>query len=170
MGRRSVLPAMTPEVAAAFDGFPTPVRRRLLEVRSLIFATAARSNEVGPLTETLKWGEPAYLTEATKIGSTIRLGWVKSSERNCAVLFNCRTTLIESFRERFPDAFTFEKNRAILLSPPGPLPETALAVCLAMALTYHRGAASRRWTAPVPNALQPLGGQVSRRDGMNSAS
>ena len=135
---------MTAEVASAFEGFPTQVRRRLLQVRRLIFATAARSNEVGPLTETLKWGEPAYLTEATKSGSTIRLGWIRSSDEKCAVLFNCRTTLIESFRERFPDAFAFEKNRAILLSPFGPLPEVELAACLAMALTYHRQPGSRK--------------------------
>jgi len=77
---------MTPEVAAAFDGFPTPVRRRLLEVRSLIFATAARSNEVGPLTETLKWGEPAYLTEATEIGSNpARMGQVLGKKLRRAV-------------------------------------------------------------------------------------
>ena len=30
---------------------------------------------VGPLTETLKWGEPAYLTEVTKAGTTVRIAW-----------------------------------------------------------------------------------------------
>jgi len=69
---------------------------------------------------------------------------IRSSDEKCAVLFNCRTTLIESFRERFPDAFAFEKNRAILLSPFGPLPEVELAACLAMALTYHRQPGSRK--------------------------
>ncbi len=59
-------------VAAAFSVFPDRVRARLLEVRDLIFETAASAGGVGPLTETLKWGEPAYLTEATGSGSTIR--------------------------------------------------------------------------------------------------
>jgi hypothetical protein len=107
-------------------------------VRSLIFETAARVEGVGHLTETLKWGEPAYLTEATGSGSTIRLGWFRSSERDCAVLFNCRTTLVDDFRDWFPDAFAYEKNRAILLDSSEPLPQAPLSACLGMALTYHR--------------------------------
>jgi hypothetical protein len=129
---------MPADVAAAFAGFPERVRARLLEVRDLIFETAAAIEGVGPLTETLKWGEPAYLTEATGSGSTIRLGRVRSSERECAVLFNCRTTLVDDFRERFPEVFAFEKNRALLLDASKPLPRPPLSTCLGMALTYHR--------------------------------
>ena len=129
---------MPAEVTAVFSTFPTIVRTRLLEVRELIFETAAAIESVGPLTETLKWGEPAYLTQATGSGSTIRLGWLRSSERACAVLFNCRTTLIDDFRSQFPDVFAYEKNRAILLDGRKPLPKAPLSACLAMALTYHR--------------------------------
>ena len=126
------------EVAAVFSAFPARVRARLLEVRDLIFETAADIEGVGRLTETLKWGEPAYLTEATGSGSTIRLGWLKSSERECAVLFNCRTTLVDDFRSQFPDAFAYQKNRAILLDAGEPLPRAPLSACLGMALTCHR--------------------------------
>jgi len=129
---------MPAEVTAVFSTFPTIVRTRLLEVRELIFETAADIKGVGPLTETLKWGEPAYLTQATGSGSTVRLGWVRSSERACAVLFNCRTTLIDDFRSQFPDVFAYEKNRAILLDARELLPEAPLRSCLGMALTYHR--------------------------------
>ena len=131
-------PPIPADVAAVFAAFPERVRARLLEVRNLIFETAAASESVGPLTETLKWGEPAYLTEATRSGTTIRLGWVRSSERKCAVLFNCRTTLVDDFREQFPDVFVYEKNRAILLDANKPLPRVPLSTCLGMALTYHR--------------------------------
>ena len=129
---------MPAEVTAVFSTFPTIVRTRLLEVRELIFETAAAIESVGPLTETLKWGEPAYLTQATGSGSTIRLGWLRSSERACAVLFNCRTTPIDDFRSQFPDVFAYEKNRAILLDARELLPEAPLRSCLKMALTYHR--------------------------------
>lgn len=128
---------MPTDVAATFSAFPEHVRARLLEARDLILETAADIEGVGPLTETLKWGEPAYLTEATRSGSTIRLGWSRSSERECAVLFNCRTTLVDDFRERFPDVFAYEKNRAILLDAREPLPRAPLSSCLGMALTYH---------------------------------
>jgi hypothetical protein len=129
---------MLPDVAAAFAAFPERVRARLLEARDLIYETAADIEGVGPLNETLKWGEPAYLTEATGSGSAIRLGWFRSSKRECAVLFNCRTTLVSDFRDLFPDAFVYEKNRAILLDAGKPLPEAPLRSCLGMALTYHR--------------------------------
>ncbi len=107
-------------------------------MRELIFETAADIKGVVPLTETLKWGEPAYLTEATGSGTTIRLGRSRSPERECAVLFHCRTTLVDDFRSQFPGVFVYEKNRAILLGARDPLPEAPLSTCLGMALTYHR--------------------------------
>jgi hypothetical protein len=137
-GRRPNPPQMPRDVAHAFDAFPAGVRQRLLQVRGLIFETAARTDGVGPLAETLKWGEPAYLTEATGSGTTIRLGRLRSSDETCAVLFNCRTTLVETFREQFSGVFAYEKNRAILLRTSGALPKAPLAICLAMALTYPR--------------------------------
>jgi hypothetical protein len=132
------LPPMPADVARAFDGFPYPIRRRMIAVRRLIFAIAEATAGVGALTETLKWGEPAYLTEATRSGSTIRLGRLKSSMNRGAILFNCRTTLVETFRARFPDAFAYDGTRALLIDAGGPLPKVELASCLALALTYHR--------------------------------
>jgi hypothetical protein len=134
--RRS--PLMPADAAAAFAALPERVRARLLEARDLVFETAANIEGVGPLTEALKWGEPAYLTEATRSGSTIRQGWFRSSERECAVLFNCRTTLVDDFRSQFPGVFAYEKNRTILLDAREPLQKAPLSACLGMALTYHR--------------------------------
>uniref|UniRef100_UPI002F3F37FA DUF1801 domain-containing protein n=1 Tax=Aminobacter sp. NyZ550 TaxID=2979870 RepID=UPI002F3F37FA len=129
--------AMPAAVAVAFAAFPAPVRARLLDIRRLILSTAAETSGVGPLTETLKWGEPAYLTETSGSGSTIRLGWPKPGGRTCAVYFNCQTTLVESFRAHFGETFAYQGNRALLLDVDKPLP-APLAICLAMALTYHR--------------------------------
>ena len=137
-GRRLSPPQMPKDVVRAFDAFPAPVRRRLLQVRGLIFETAVRTDGVGPLAEALKRGEPAYLTEATGSGTTIRLGRLGSSDESCAVLFNCRTTLVETFRAQFSGVFGYEKNRAILIRTSGALPRAPLAMCLGMALTYHR--------------------------------
>ena len=129
-------PPLPRDVSRAFDAFPAPMRKRLLQVRDLIFATAAAHEEVGRLSETLKWGEPAYLTEATGSGSTIRLGRLKGSE-HAAILFNCKTTLIDTFRDRFPDQFEYRQTRALLLPVAGKLPKQELSVCLSLALTYH---------------------------------
>jgi hypothetical protein len=124
------------EVSRAFDALPAPMSKRLLQVRDLIFATAAAHDDVGEITETLKWGEPAYLTDETGSGSTIRLGRLKDSE-HAAILFNCKTTLVETFRERFPDQFEYRQTRALLLPVAGKLPKRELSVCLSLALKYH---------------------------------
>jgi hypothetical protein len=131
-----IVPPLPREVRLAFDAFPAPIRKRLLDVRKLIFAAAREDDQVGPLTETLKWGEPAYLTEQSGSGSTIRLGRVKDSE-HAAVLFNCKTTLVDTFRERFPDEFEYRQTRALLLPVSGALPKHPLSICVSLALTYH---------------------------------
>lgn len=129
--------AMPTHVAAAFKAFPAPVRERLEYVRALIFNLAAENKNIGPLTETLKWGEPAYLTEATGSGSTIRLGWPKTHPNHVALYFNCKTTLLSNFRKHFPKAFEYSGNRAILLAIHDPVNDDALSLCISMALTYH---------------------------------
>jgi hypothetical protein len=112
------------------------MRRSLLALRKLIFDTAASTAKVGELEETLKWGEPAYLTPS-KSGSTMRINWKRSSPSQYALCFICHTNLIETFRMLFPDDFTFEGNRAIVFHQAEPLPKDALAFCIAAALTYH---------------------------------
>ena len=62
-------------VAETFDSYPPNMRRALLALRSLIFETAASTDGVGVLEETLKWGEPAYLTSESRSGSTVRIAW-----------------------------------------------------------------------------------------------
>ena len=129
--------SMEPAVKAAFDRHPAPLRDALLEVRGLILATARNTPRVGPIVETLKWGEPAYLPRAPRVGTTVRLDAVKGSKNDYAVLFHCQTTLVESFRVLYPDVFRFEGRRAIVLTVGEPLPEAPFSHCIARALTYH---------------------------------
>lgn len=125
------------EVADVFGAYPPAVRVKLMALRRLIFDTAAKEG-VGPITETLKWGEPAYLTEKTKAGSTVRLGWKPSAPDHFALYFNCNTSLVEDFRRLFGDRLSFQGNRAIVLSPSDDLGALPLGACITMALTYHR--------------------------------
>jgi hypothetical protein len=128
---------MPEEVRAALLRLPAHLRPTLLEVRGLILEVAAAA-EVGPLTETLKWGEPAYLTEVSRSGTTIRLGVTRGEVSRCAVFFNCKTRLVEGFRERFAEEFSYEGKRALVLPHEADWSREALALCLADALTYHR--------------------------------
>ena len=58
-----------PAVAAVFAAYPAELRDRLMALRRLIFETAATTEGVGPLEETLKWGQPSYLTRRSRSGS-----------------------------------------------------------------------------------------------------
>ena len=126
-----------PAVAAAFDALPAPQRHRLLAVRELVFATAAATPAIGALTESLKWGEPAYRPVRARTGTTVRLGITPRAADACAVLVNCKTNLLATFRDLYPDSFGFEGERALILDPARPLPMDALSHCLSLALTYH---------------------------------
>ena len=125
-------------VARAFATYPLDIRRRLLVLRALIIETAASTDGVGALEETLKWGEPAYLTSESKIGSTIRISWKKSAPKKYAMYSNCQTNLVEMFRTLFPSEFEFAGNRAIVLGVSAAVPTDALVFCIRAALTYHR--------------------------------
>ena len=126
------------DVARTFASYPPQLRRKLLALRELILDTAAATPGVGEIEETLKWGEPAYLTAVSKSGSTIRLAPVKSSVSQFALYFNCKTTLVDTFRTLFPHELSYEGNRAIVLDAGQALPRDALAFCIQAALTYHR--------------------------------
>ena len=121
---------------ALFDTYPAPVKARLLALRRLIFETAKATKGVGALEETLKWGQPSYLTPETGSGSTIRIDQVKPAAGQVAIYFHCQTNLVETFRELYPE-LSYSGNRAILLDVAGKLPEVALRHCVALALTYH---------------------------------
>jgi hypothetical protein len=134
-----------PAVDAVFRGYPAPIKTRLLALRRLIFDTAKVTKGVGALQETLKWGQPSYLTPETKSGSTIRIDQLKSGANGYAVYFHCQTDLVETFRELYPTEMRYGGNRSILLNAEDDLPEAALRHCVALALTYHlrKGKAAR---------------------------
>lgn len=125
---------MNPDVAAVLDAYPAPLRDRLLALRALIQATAAATDGVGPLEETLKWGEVSYLTSASGSGTTVRIGRDKRSGRP-AIFVNCKTDLLSRYRALYPNAFTYDGERGVVV---GDAPdEAALKHVVALALTYH---------------------------------
>ncbi len=131
-------PFQTAAVAEKFDAYPPAMRRKLLALRRLIFETAANIEHVGELEETLKWGEPAYVTTATGAGSTVRIDWKKARPTQYAMYFNCRTDLVSTFRTLFPTELKYEGNRAIVFDEHESVPAEAVVFCISAALTYHR--------------------------------
>jgi hypothetical protein len=132
-----------PDVKAVFDAYPAPVRRPLLVLRELIFAAAAEREDIGEIVETLKWKQPAYLPARPRIGTTIRIDALPGTSPGYAMFFHCQTTLVATFRELYPDEFTYQGNRAIVFSPARPVAGGPLKHCILLALAYHVRSAVR---------------------------
>ena len=124
-----------PEVASVFARYPDNVRAKLLALRELILETAKELSEVTTLEETLKWGEPSYLT---KNGSTLRIDWKSKTPDQYAMYFKCTSRLVETFREVYKNQFRFEGKRAIVFGLEDQIPEKELKGCIKTALTYHK--------------------------------
>ena len=134
-GQRLVDKIENSDVAEVFDNYPSHIRRKLMFLRQLVFDTASETEGVGVLDETLKWGEPSYLTKG---GSTIRIDWKESRPDQYGIYFHCRTKLVDTFRELYGETFRFDGNRAILFNDDEQLPTDELKHCISLALTYHR--------------------------------
>jgi hypothetical protein len=122
-------------VAKVFAAYPPVLRPALLALRTLIFGMADAQLGKGGLIETLKWGQPAYLPVKPRTGTTLRIDAVKGDPDRYAVDFHC--PLVGSFRELYPDEFTFEGNRVLLFARDDKPPQAALKHCIGLALTYH---------------------------------
>ncbi len=110
----------------------------LRELRRLILEVAASTEGVGPLEETLKWGQPSFLTRASNSGTTIRIDRLSKTDDRPALFVSCQTDLIQTCKTIYPDALSYQGNRAIVLDAEKPLPEDELRHCIALALTYKR--------------------------------
>ncbi|WP_378173229.1 DUF1801 domain-containing protein [Aquimarina sp. SS2-1] len=110
------------------------MREKIGHLRNLIIETANGIKDITHLEETLKWGEPSFLT---KKGSTIRIDWKEKQPDQYAMYFQCTSKLITTFRVLYKDTFRFEGNRAIIFSMQTNIPTRELKNCIAAALNYH---------------------------------
>ncbi len=110
-------------------------RVSMTALRELVQNVAAEV-EAGPLTETLKWGQPSWLTEATGAGTTLRMGTVDADR--VALFVHCQTDLVDRYRTQFPEVFEYDGTRAVIVPPDTDWPEVPLRAVIGQALTYKR--------------------------------
>lgn len=123
-----------PKVEEKFASYPDTVRDKMLFLRNLVIATAEETAGIDELEETLKWGEPSFVT---KSGSTLRMDWKEKSPEQYAMYFQCTSRLVGTFRVVFEHEFQYEGNRAIVFQLNQKIPELALKECIKATLTYH---------------------------------
>lgn len=123
-----------PEVRAKFETYPAPIRTKMLRLRRLILETARDHDVLDSVQESLKWGEPSYLSKG---GSAVRIDWKPDSPRQYAMYFQCQTSLVATFREVHGSKLEFEGNRAIVFKRAEALPVGPVKHCVSLALRYH---------------------------------
>ncbi len=120
------------EVSRIINSYPNNAKEKLLFLRGLIIE-AATELKIIKIEETLKWGEPSYIT---KNGSTIRIDWKNKHPNHYSIFFNCKTKLVDTFRELYKDQLTFKGNREIIFKMDEKIAVEELKHCLKLALTY----------------------------------
>ncbi len=124
-----------PKTTEVFENYPDFVRSQMEQLRELVLQAASEVDDLENLEETLKWGEPSYLT---KHGSTVRMDWKEKKPDQYAMYFKCTSKLVPTFKELYQDTFTFEGDRAIIFKLDEKIPKKELKHCIKLALTYHK--------------------------------
>lgn len=124
----------SPEVEAVFEAYPDGVKDKMQTLRNLVIETAREDDGISVLDETLKWGEPSYVT---KKGSTLRMDWKAKTPDHYQLYFQCSSRLVETFRLVYDHVFHFEGNRAIVFPLDQKLPIDAVKKCISTTLNYH---------------------------------
>lgn len=97
------------KVLEKFNSYPDFVRDRMQYLRELVIETAEEIETVKVLEETLKWGEPSFVT---KYGSTLLMDWKEKTPNQYAMYFQCTSRLIDTFRVVFDQKFQFEGKKS----------------------------------------------------------
>ncbi|MEQ8218628.1 MAG: DUF1801 domain-containing protein [Arenibacter sp.] len=124
-----------PKVDAVFANYPDFVRDKMQALRELVLETAEETEGVYQLEETLKWGEPSFVT---KDGSTLRMDWKEKTPDQYAMYFHCTSRLVDTFRLVFNQKFQYEGKRAIVFQLNQTIPKEELKECIKASLTYHK--------------------------------
>ncbi|WP_420399572.1 DUF1801 domain-containing protein [Flagellimonas sp.] len=124
-----------PDFENRIQDYPSEIKEKMQGLRTLVVEAASEVEGITHLEETLKWGEPSFVT---KQGSTLRMDWKPKTPNQYALYFQCTSKLVHTFRLVFANDFAFEGNRAILLPIDAALPTEELKACIQATLNYHK--------------------------------
>jgi hypothetical protein len=117
------------------DEYPATVKNKMIFLRNLIIEVAKEAEDLNQIEETLKWGEPSFIT---KHGSTLRMDWKEKTPDQYALYFKCTSKLIETFKNVFGEKLKYEGNRAIVFDLNQEIPVDEIKSCIKAALLYHK--------------------------------
>lgn len=128
-----------PAVKAVFEAYPQDIRAPLEDLRETILDVGRALNGIGPLEESLKWGQPAYRPLRPRTGTTVRIGPATDADGQpgYALYVPCQTTLIRDIRRLYRDRLRYAGDRAVVFAAGETPPPAPLKHFIALALTYH---------------------------------
>ncbi|MEX0312474.1 MAG: hypothetical protein AB3N17_19780 [Tateyamaria sp.] len=129
---------MTPSpILARTEGWPAAAQGHFARMRTLVYEVAAAA-DVGPLDESLKWGQPAWRPQRPRVGSTLRVDWSPATPDRLMSFVDCKTDLAAQMETRFPGQFHNDGRRALGFDLHRPLDDDAVWQLAHLTLTYHR--------------------------------
>ncbi len=124
-----------PDISSILETYPETTLTRYQEFKELVLETADSIDDIKWLEENIKWNELSF---RSNIGSPFRFGWNSKSPDQFGIYFICSTTLIETFKQLYPDFFTFDGNRGLIFELNQAFPIEPLSHCLKLALRYKK--------------------------------
>ncbi len=131
-----------PDILNTIAAWPPSAQQHLLSARAIAFETAETAS-TGPLSESLKWGQPAWRPSRPRTGSTLRLNWSPDWPGQLLAYVDCKTDLASQMSTRFPQQFGNDGRRSLAFDLDVPLPQDAIAQLAHLTFTYHRQKLSR---------------------------
>lgn len=128
---------LSPRIRKTIADWPQAAQDHLKAARR-IACDMAQSAAIGPLEESLKWGQPAWRPRAPRTGATLRLNWSPSHPDHLMALVDCKTDLASQMSISFPGQFLNDGRRSLSFDLAHPLPGDAFAQLAHLTFTYHR--------------------------------
>ncbi|MTI11236.1 DUF1801 domain-containing protein [Curvivirga aplysinae] len=125
---------MNDGVKSKWEGYSPEVREKLFVLRGLVYEVA-KEDGLGPVQESLKWGEASY---AVKGGSPIRFDWKEKTPDFIFMYVICNSRLAETYRELYGAKLNVEGKRAVAFNINNDLPLEIVKDCISLALKYHQ--------------------------------
>lgn len=126
-----------PELLSRVTTWPTRAQEAFSTLRALCHATADEL-EIGPLEESLKWGQPAWRPTKPNTGSTLRVMWHENTPDLLSLYVGCKTDLAARMRDIYPDLPQNDGRRHIAIRLSDPLPLDAMSHLASMTFAYHK--------------------------------
>ncbi|WP_299148508.1 hypothetical protein [uncultured Tateyamaria sp.] len=127
---------MHPGQLTLIAGWPDTAQHHFGAMRALFLDVAAQA-DIGPLEESLKWGQPAWRPRKPRTGSTLRLDWSRAAPDRLMAYVDCKTDLADQMAARFPCAFHNDGRRSLGFDLDTDLPTDAVRQLAHLTFTYH---------------------------------